>query len=60
MTRVINSGKSERKLWLKFSVLVLKGLKILSVIVNSGFSNLFFDIWIQIPNADPDQVQIEC
>ncbi len=41
MPRVINSGKSETKLWLKFSVLVLKGLKILSVIVNSGFSNLF-------------------
>ncbi len=35
-----------------FSVLVLKGLKILSVIVNFVFLNQFLDIWIR--NPDPD------
>ncbi len=37
-----------------FPILVLKGLKILSVIINFGFLNLCLDIWIRIPNADPD------
>jgi hypothetical protein len=48
-----------------FSVLVLKGLKILSVIVNFGFLNLFLDTWIQNPDLDFEyrsriQAQIEC
>jgi hypothetical protein len=45
-----------------FSVLVLKGYKILSVIVNFGFLNLFLDIWIQNPDSEYGsgiQAQIE-
>jgi hypothetical protein len=50
-----------------FSVIVLKRLKILSVIVNFGFLNLFLDIWIRNLDADSEygsgsriHAQIEC
>ncbi len=69
LSRVISSWKSERKLWLKFqlnqSIFLFLPLKL--VIVNFGFLNLFFDIWIQNPDPDSEygsgsriQAQIEC
>jgi hypothetical protein len=42
------------KKWEETVIKIFLFLSLKSVIVNLGFLNLFLDIWIRIPNTDPD------